>query len=400
MHILVVTDQHAASLGGVQVSLRIQQKFLARLGHQMTIVAPELHRDYDQDDSFINQPSRPITKDREYGISWPGRRADRFILGALASQPPVDLVHVQGDFWGALTGYRIARRLSVPVVHTMHNNVDEGTRAVSQFAPLAFWGLNVWRRFLLGSTRSKARGAWRYLASLAERAAVVTAPSAHFADQLRQHAVAAEVYLTPTGVDDDLIDGVLESISGKTRDTAAPPTFVWLGRMSHEKRIMQFLKAIALAKTPMRVELYGSGLLADEVTTFIAEHGLTDTVMQCGAVSHEHALAAIARADALVQTSVGFETQGMTVFEATALGTPCVISDPNIADDLGVAPGWRVADTSVAALAETLSTAATELQASRVRVPQTEATQFRQSHQVTHMIAAYQAALGVDSLPK
>ena len=44
MHILIVTDQHPESLGGVQVAIRLQRKFLERLGHRVTIAAPALHR--------------------------------------------------------------------------------------------------------------------------------------------------------------------------------------------------------------------------------------------------------------------------------------------------------------------------------------------------------------------
>ena len=54
MHILAFTDQHAQSLGGVQVSLRLQRKFLQRLGHEFTIVAPRLHRSHERDEHDIS----------------------------------------------------------------------------------------------------------------------------------------------------------------------------------------------------------------------------------------------------------------------------------------------------------------------------------------------------------
>ncbi|MGO1539916.1 MAG: glycosyltransferase, partial [Leucobacter sp.] len=77
MHILIVTDQHADSLGGVQVSIRLQRRFLERLGHTVTVAAPELHRpgyraDAQDHSAYINLPSLPITRDREYGVAWPG----------------------------------------------------------------------------------------------------------------------------------------------------------------------------------------------------------------------------------------------------------------------------------------------------------------------------------------
>src|SRR5690606_10324072 len=147
-----------------------------------SIAAPALHRrGYETpasaNSSYIDLPSRPITKDREYGVAWPTARTDRALAAALAGRPPVDIVHVQGDFWGAMTGLRAARGLGVPVLHTMHNHVDAGTRAVTPLAPIAFAGLRAWRRLALGTPRGavsrKARGAWRYLAELASEADMV-----------------------------------------------------------------------------------------------------------------------------------------------------------------------------------------------------------------------------------
>jgi len=392
VHILAVTDQHPESLGGVQVSLRLQRKFLERAGHQLTIVAPRMHRPAATDPNDIALPSIAITRDREYSMHWPGKRTERIVQRALRSRPPVDVVHIQGDFWGALTGYRIARQLGVPVVHTMHNNVDRGTRAVTPLAPLLFWMLNVWRRLVLGPTRSKQRGAWRYLASLAERADQVTAPSAHFAEELRRHGVAEQVSVIPTGVDDDMIAETLDRVGSGGR-AAEQPTLVWLGRMSHEKRIMEMLKAFDHAQVDARLELYGGGLLSDRVDAFIAEHDLGERVIRCGAVSYHDALAAIARADAVVQTSIGFETQGMTVFEASALGTPSIVSDPNIADELGDAARWRVADSSIVALADAFREAVATVQTSRERLPRDRSSGFLQSVCTARMISVYDAAV-------
>ncbi|WP_164512792.1 glycosyltransferase, partial [Leucobacter chromiireducens] len=158
MHVLVVTDQHPDSLGGVQVAIRLQLRALEQLGHRVTIAAPALHRPGFEVAAadrgvYLDLPSRPITRDREYGISWPGARTDRALAARLAELPPVDLVHVQGDFWGAMIGIRAARGLRVPIVHTMHNHVDAGTRAVTPLAPVVFQALRVWRRLAVGRPR-------------------------------------------------------------------------------------------------------------------------------------------------------------------------------------------------------------------------------------------------------
>src|SRR6188768_329287 len=101
-------DQHVESLGGAQVSMRLQRRFLERAGHTVTIVAPKMHgrrAGLAPDTAYVDTPSIPITPDREYSLSWPGDRTDRFVDAALAERPPVDVVHVQADFWGAFAGH-------------------------------------------------------------------------------------------------------------------------------------------------------------------------------------------------------------------------------------------------------------------------------------------------------
>lgn len=409
MHILIVTDQHPESLGGVQVALRLQRRFLERAGHTVSIAAPALHRrGYEPGASdraaYIDLPSMPITRDREYGISWPGRRSDRALDLALAARQQagaaaVDLVHVQGDFWGAMIGLRAARRLGVPVVFTMHNNVDEGTRAVTPFASIAFASLRIWRRLSVGRVPAALRGrvaaadggAWRYLAELTAGAALVTAPSGHFARTLERHGVAPAVAVTQGGVDDELI----ESVRQVPRSERVRPRLVWLGRMSGEKRVLEFIDALGESRVDADVTLHGAGLLLARVERRIEALGLQDRVRVAGPVPYEAALLAMRDADALVQTSIGFETQGLTPYEAAALGTPTVFCDANISKDLAVEPCWLAEDASVAALAAALSQAVAELseRPGELRVPESAGRRLLQSTQTAALVRSYERVL-------
>ncbi len=409
MHILIVTDQHPESLGGVQVALRLQRRFLERAGHTVSIAAPALHRagyaptPADRD-AYIDLPSMPITKDREYGISWPGKRTDRALDRALAARqaagaPPVDLVHIQGDFWGAMIGLRAAKRHGLPVAFTMHNNVDEGTRAVTPLAPIAFAGLRAWRRIAVGRIPAVARaqvaesdtGAWRYLAELTAGAALVTAPSGHFATTLEAHGVARSVEVTQGGVDDELIGAVRAA----PRSARTRPRLVWLGRMSGEKRVLEFIEALGQSGIDADVALHGAGLLLGKVERRIETLGLRDRVRVAGPVPYEEALAAMRDADALVQTSIGFETQGLTPYEAAALGTPTIFCDPNIAADLAVEPAWLARDASVAALAAVLREAVAEIseRPGAHRVPEDVGGRLLQSAQTAGMVGLYERVL-------
>jgi len=420
MHIVFFGDQNLASLGGAQVSMRLQKQYLERAGHTVTAVAPTMHSAASRSlslskgrGSSIDLPSIPITVDREYSMSWPGRRTDRFLDSAFASGPPVDLVHVQADFWGAFIGHRFAHRHGIPVVHTMHNRVDVGMAAVTPLHRQALAVLNLWRRRSMRGIGRPVAGldGWSYLRGIAQGADAVTAPSGHFARRLEQHGVFPSVDVVWNGIDDDLLSSVRAAeTSSPARDTtpdagsragngvSSPrrPRFVWLGRMSPEKRLLPFLEAVVQSQVDADVEIIGGGGQLRAAERIARGHGGArghSGIRFAGRLPYAETLARIAAADAVVQTSIGFETQGMTPFEAAALGTPTIVSDPDIAGELrgGL---WAVPDASVASLAETLRRAATDIVNGTAPTPDAGVAEaFRQSSRTAAMIEIYERVL-------
>ena len=392
-------DQHVESLGGAQVSMRLQRRFLERAGHTVTIVAPKMHgrRAVAADAAYIDTPSVPVTPDREYSMSWPGRRTDRFVDRALASRPPVDVVHVQADFWGALTGHRFAARHGLPVVHTMHNRVDVGIEATAPFPRLVLRVLNAWQRRALrevGHSLPPGRDGWAYLRRFATLSDAVTAPSSHFARRLQEHGVVAAggepVIDVWNGIDDDVLDAALRA--GPAVRAPGRPRLVWLGRMSPEKRLLVFLSALAESGIDADVEVIGGGGQEGAARRLVRTRGPAASVAFAGRLPYAETLGRIAAADAVVQTSIGFETQGMTIFEAASLGTPSVVSDPDIAAELRSGL-WQVADASMPALADALRTAAADILSGAAPVPDPAVgDRFRQSSRTAAMVEVYDRA--------
>ena len=403
MHVVMFGDQHVESLGGAQVSMRLQRRFLERAGHTVTIVAPKMHgrrSGFAPDSAFVDTPSVPITPDREYSLSWPGGRTDRFVDAALTGRPPVDVVHVQADFWGAFAGHRFAARHGLPVVHTMHNRVDVGIEATAPFPRLVLRVLNAWqRRALRGAGRAAeapGRDGWSYLRRFAGLSSAVTAPSSHFAHRLDEHGVVAAdgspVIDVWNGIDDDVLDAALAA--GPSARAPGRPRLVWLGRMSPEKRLLPFLEALGEAGIDADVEIIGGGAQEKAARRLAEKLGLDRSVVFAGRLPYTQTLGRIAAADAVVQTSIGFETQGMTVFEAASLGTPAVVSDPDIGAELG-SGFWQVADGSVAALADTLRLAASDIVNGTAPVPDPSIRErFRQSSRTAAMVGVYDRVRG------
>lgn len=432
MHVVMFGDQHVESSGGAQVSMRLQRRFLERAGHTVTVVAPRLHARATPDPAYLDVPSVPITPDREYSLSWPGRRADAFIDAAMARRPAADVVHVQADFWGAFLGHRFAARHGLPVVHTMHNRVDVGIRATVPLPGLVLRVLNTWAgRSLLPASRKqpavpdsdaarpghrmRATSAnppsdgWAYLRRFGMLSHAVTAPSSHFAQRLEQHGVVpgkpgapAAVDVVWNGIDDDVLDAALAAGRGERRP--GRPRFVWVGRMSPEKRLLPFLEAVARSGVDADVEVIGGGGQRRAAERLVRRFGIGDraqdgepaaSVVFADRLPYAETLRRIAQADAVVQTSIGFETQGMTVFEAGSLGTPSVVSDPDIARELG-GGHWPVSGDTIAGLAAALRRAAGDIAAGSAPVPDILlAEEFRQSSRTAAMVAVYQRAMAL-----
>ncbi|MDF2666541.1 MAG: glycosyltransferase [Microbacterium sp.] len=463
MHVVMFADQHLESLGGAQVSMRLQKRFLERAGHVVTVVAPRMHRPAPDDAAYIDLPSIAITPDREYALTWPGARTDRFVDAELGARLPVDVVHIQADFWGAFIGHRYAARHGLPVVHTMHNRVDVGIEATAPFPTLVLRVLNAWARRVLRGAEARRnaaislppggilRGArdsagpapdasaaparpaapaartapaapdagapdagapdagapepapiahsadgWAYLRRFARLSRAITAPSGHFARRLEEHGVAPEaagVDVIWNGIDDDILDAALAT--GAEARRPGKPRLTWLGRMSPEKRLLPFLEAVAASGIDAEVEIIGGGAQLRAAQKLVAERRPVASVVFSGRLSYAETLARLAASDAVVQTSIGFETQGMTVFEAASLGTPAVVSDPDIASELG-AGVWAVPDATTSALADTLRRAADDIASGRpVAVDPSIAERFRQSSRTAAMIAVYQRAVSV-----
>ncbi|RWZ53049.1 glycosyltransferase [Labedella phragmitis] len=394
MHILMLSDQHAESAGGVQVSIRLQTRFLERAGHTVTVCAPRMHAPHRTDPHDVDTASIPITFDREYSASFPGPWTDKALDRAMAARPRVDVVHVQADFWQAVVGYRFAARHGIPVVHSFHNHVEFGIEQVVPAPRLAVRVMLWAQRLVLRPRRSELRpSAWSFLDEYAKRASALVAPSRHFAELLERRGIGPGIEVVSTGVDDDLVDEVTAAVVRPSADRARP-VFLWMGRMSAEKRLMEFLEAVRLSGADAEFRLYGAGLLLGKAESFVARHGLGDKVVFVGRVPYRESLEAMAQADALVQTSIGFETQGMTVFEATVVGTRSIVSDPAIAAELPDGSYWQPRDGSVRALAATIADVAEALQSGDGgRVPQGAGTALLQSMQTERMIGIYERVI-------
>ncbi len=303
----------------------------------------------------------------------------------MGARLPVDVVHVQADFWGAFIGtatpHVTACRSCTPCTIASTWVSRRRRRSRSRAARAQRWARRALPRG--GATGGSVRGAsggaetrrsarnsddsgsllrdrresppsvassdaaqrlsdraadgWAFLRQLARLSRAVTAPSSHFARRLETHGVAEKVDVIWNGIDDDVLDAAL----GTDAPTRRPgrPRFIWIGRMSPEKRLLPFLEAVVASGVDAEVEIVGGGAQLRAARRLVERSSPTATVTFAGRLPYAETLRRLADADAVVQTSIGFETQGMTVFEAASLGTRRWSAIPTSPPSWARAPG-------------------------------------------------------------
>jgi glycosyltransferase involved in cell wall biosynthesis len=404
VHILIFLDQNPDSLGGAQASVLLQQKYLQLAGHTVTVVGPTNRKSPVAGSSRPGQilyPSFPLTPDGEYTATAALNRTYRFVLQELKALPPVDVVHNQADWWGAILANGFAKRQNLPLVQTLHTNLVTGSAAAvgALGAGILTWvNGEVFGRWVNHKAFQGGIDGWRYLHNVCRGAQIVIAPTHHFAKLAESHGVAKDIRVIPTGVDDRNLEAIFKAERRPATAAGHPVTFAWSGRFSHEKRMMEFLSALALAKVPAKVRIFGGGPLLKKAQAFIASNGLQDSVELVGRVSHDQMLHELRAAHALIQTSIGFETQGMTVYEAGVVGTPAILCDPNIAGELPGNGYWLVPlhpeskQLQIEALAETIKAAHAEILDGKSKTIDLRQDLY-QSNLVAKSVAIYQEAI-------
>ncbi|MBF6172175.1 cytochrome P450 [Nocardia blacklockiae] len=422
MHIAMFTDFHPATVGGIQTSVNSQRRALQRLGHRVTLFTtpgPELT------DTGVRFTAARPDGDAEvrvlsglagvrvngYPMVIPSEINNRFIDAVFAAGDPVDVVHVHTTYGVGILGVRAARRHGLPLVQSVHSRDDaflEHTSPVPYLSAVALRGLHALflrdpGRLPRNAESRAARHAWSALIGHARAADAVVVPSHHFAERVRAHGLNRPIHVVSNGVDDELLENLLgpessDSDRVRARDSEAngapaqdvPPLRVlWCGRLSAEKRPVAAVEAVVRAPG-CTLDIYGGG---DEYEKVRAAAAATDRIRLHGEVSQADCLAAMRDHDVLLFPSSGFDTQGMALLEAIAVGLPVVYCDHDLTETIPDGGGVRTRDASPAAIAETLRELAADrprLAALREKIA-TGADAVRQSRQTGHLLAVYDA---------
>ncbi len=329
MRVAFFTESYHPVVSGVVVSVDTFTRELRARGAQVRIVAPHFPGYSDSDPDVFRVPALNLPTNPRYPLGvpwWPA--AERAVAAWQA-----DVIHVHGPFLMGALGARTARRLGLPLVFTAHTRYDLYTHYIPLPAPLTRWlARTITRRF-------------------ANACNCVVAPSAGFAQDLRDEGVTSRVEVLCTGVDLSTATAPDPAERAHWGVPADAPLLLYVGRLALEKNIDLLLAAFARLSGKPWLLLVGGGPYERAARRLAETLGLADRVRFAGYVPHGRVFSLAAAADLFVFPSVT-DTQGIVILEAMSQGLPCVCVDsPAIAGVVEQGRNGLVVKDDAAALA-------------------------------------------------
>lgn len=300
------TDSYLPTRDGVVTSLLLTKRELERMGHTVYVFAPDPADPSNREEGV--HYFRSIGFHRYSGYRIPLFPTDKcHILEGL----DVDLIHVHGLMFQAVRGMLAGRALRKPVVLTFHTMVTEAARFYN-FTPFPEWVIQL--------------GMWTYLRTILHRAEVVIAPTVAIKNELKRYAPHIKrLEVIPTGVDLDRFNPRIDGSEVRRRyGLEGKKVILHLGRIAWEKNIDLVVRGFALlsAHEPeARLLLVGEGPAKEHVRGLVEELGIEERVIFTGFVPDPELPQFYAACDVLTLASK-FETQGLVILEAMAVGKP------------------------------------------------------------------------------
>jgi glycosyltransferase involved in cell wall biosynthesis len=332
LRVVIAADTFPPDVNG---AARFAQRLavgLAENGHDVHVIAPDSPRATEIPGVTVHRLRShrlPFYPDFRFCLPWQASKEADELVKALKP----DVVHVQAHFVVGRFVLNSAVAQGIPTLATNH------------FMPENLFSHAHLPKFLQGMAR---RFAYRDLARVFGRADVVTAPTPRAVQLLHESGFPERAVPVSCGID---IARYQREVTHNDR-----PTALFVGRLDEEKRVDEFLRA--LARVPGAFgEIVGDGTCKAEWELLARDLGITDRVRFHGFVSEDDLLDAYARADLFVMPGVA-ELQSLATMEAMAAGKPVIAANAMALPHL-VHPGrngWLFEPGDVNQLAQRLHT--------------------------------------------
>ncbi|MBR0488284.1 glycosyltransferase family 4 protein [Candidatus Saccharibacteria bacterium] len=354
MKIAFFTDCYLDLTGGITTAINAEKEELERRGHTVQIYSSAYPRSDREKQALAKKHIFPVPSCKIFGRgATPIARRPRVIEKWLMKNHPelqeFDIFYVHYEAGCSIAGLRLGSRLGIPTVQVMHGREDVGEAHIIPLGLRTFvavmldwfhsWylphPLKVRRDDYFAKTIASAK-MWTLMVNHANYADLVITPSENFRNILTHYGVAREIVSLHHGVPDEL---TRTPVSPRKLSDNEKLRIVWHSRLSGEKRILPFLEALNLiteakpfraTHSPYHLDVYGDGPDHPLAVTYAKLHRLD--VAFHGNTDFKEIEQTIKEAHLDVLVSYNYDTFGMILIEAEALGTPVMIVDPALGE--------------------------------------------------------------------
>ncbi|VVB56829.1 D-inositol-3-phosphate glycosyltransferase [uncultured archaeon] len=308
MRVAFFSDTYHPSLDGVVRSVDSFSDGLRAARHRVKIFAPAPAQPREREEGVAYAPSISFPAYPQYRIPL---HEEGLVREAQAFAP--DLIHSHAMVKMGLAARRAAAKTNVPLVGTFHTLVPQAAHYIMPIAHLEGW---------------TGRRMWDYLRWFYGPFDHLLAPSRFLARTLREEGLEAEVLPNPVNTEFFKPGRMKKEKSGPPgAKKSRPQTVLFVGRMAKEKNLDFLLELAALKEWKewgAQLVLAGDGPYRETLEERAERLRLQSHVRFLGRVADSRLPALYRSASCTIQPSL-FETQGLTVLESMACGTPAAV---------------------------------------------------------------------------
>ncbi len=297
MKIGFFTETFYPQVNGVVKSIEAFGRELVKRGHEVHVFAPKPDRTEHEGMIIHSSPAITFKPYPDYKIAIPIN----------VKVPKLDIVHTHGPFSMGVFGLKIAKKQNIPKISTFHTLLSEYTDYVSRYG----------KKFT-------SKIAWDYLNYHYNKYDKIITPSKAIKNQLPVK-IRKKTIVIPTGIDTSFLKPVKKA--KEKLGLQDKKVFLYLGRISYEKKINILLKAgdLFLEEESILI-IAGKGPALKELMKEKNKMKNKKKVKFVGFVKEEEKPLYYSAAD-LFLTASASETQGIVITEAMACGTPVIAAD-------------------------------------------------------------------------
>ncbi|MDL2258441.1 glycosyltransferase [Eubacteriales bacterium OttesenSCG-928-K08] len=308
MRIAQCNDAFLPIIDGVGRVVYEYANALGERGHEVYVVAPMSKAGYRQKYPFeiLDYVSVALPGAAQYrtGVA----SLDRHYL-ARVEEVQFDLIHAHSPGPSGLEAVRLANKLHVPLIATFHTRYHEDFMRFTKSESLSALGT-------------------KYVVDFYDRCDEVWAVSEFAKRELQSYGYKGRIEIVPHGTREPQITQAHELIAREHFSLDDRPILLYVGQIDWKKNLRLSLEAMAKLKARGHDFLYvlaGKGASVGGVIDCARELGIEDNIKLTGHITDNSLLNGLYKAAELFVFPSSYDTAGLVVREAAAVGVPSVV---------------------------------------------------------------------------